>query len=93
MGGSHVRAELITRGGATVMDEEEVARFDCRDDDGNLYVVVEIQELSWTQTKGGRLRREKGSRRLQLLDEAFVNCLGSTTFEIARLGKIIVRAT
>jgi hypothetical protein len=74
------------------MDELEVARFECRDAEGNLYVVVEIQELSWTQTKTGRLKRQKSSRRLQLLDGPFVNCLDSTTFEIARSGKTIVRA-
>jgi hypothetical protein len=73
------------------MDEEEVARFECRDDQGNAYVVVEIQEVARTRMKSGRVRRERGSRRLQLLDGSFVNSIDANTFEIARSGKTIRR--
>jgi hypothetical protein len=36
------------------MQEEEVARFACCDSEGNIYIVIEMQEFIEARTRSGR---------------------------------------
>ena len=73
------------------MAEEEVDRFEAEDDDGNIYVVIELQRVNWgTSLSEGTHRARGGSRRLVLLSNGdHVNPVSDGVFQIFSTGKII----
>lgn len=68
---------------------EEIARYECQDDEGSFYVVVEWQMVNTFNSLSGSQRARGGSKFLNLLNGASVTPIDDNTFKIVQTGKII----
>ena len=69
----------------------EIARHDCEDDDGNEYVVVELQHFIVFEPVSGERRELPGPLEYRLSEGGDVEWKSKDTFEILESEKLIQR--
>jgi hypothetical protein len=68
---------------------EETDRFECVDEDGNSYPIIEFTEFVEAGTWGGRGGELEGNKFFELEDGAPVNRINAGEFRIVGSGKVL----
>lgn len=70
---------------------EEIDRFVAISDDGQEFIVIELQTVTETSDLSGQMRTARGTKQLQLSDGSSVNYIDDETFKIVQRDEIIRR--
>lgn len=73
-----------------MIEEAEIARYRCVEDDGSLCSVTAFQRFAIVQTRGG-IRRIPGARWLALGSGEVVRYIDARTFEVVITGELLRR--
>ena len=71
-----------------MIEEAEIARYRCVEDDGSPLTVLEFQRFAIVQTRAG-IRRIPGARRLALGSGEVIQYIDARTFEVVITGELL----